>query len=324
MTSLPPAPGFPRIRRSLSAVLIAAVSVACATFVLTGCGDSASDDSTNSEASGTAFPITVGQVTLEEQPENIVSLSPTTTEMLFAIGAGPQVTAVDDQSDYPTTAPKSSLSGYQPNAEAIAAKNPDLVVLSSDINDIVGQLETLQIPTYLAPAAQTLDDTYNQMLDLGKLTGHSTEAEDSVSTVKTDIAEIVASVTPRSTKLTYFHELDPSLYTATSTTFIGSIYALLGLENIADSSDTAQTGGYPQLSTEALISANPDVIFLADTISCQETAATVAARAGYDDLTAVTRSQIVELDDNIASRWGPRVVDFLRAAANAVAAIPAE
>nr|BFE77264.1 hypothetical protein GCM10020092_105650 [Actinoplanes digitatis] len=123
-----------------------------------------------------------------------MSLAPTATEMLFAIGAGPQVTAVDDQSTYPADAPKSELSGFKPNAEAIAAKNPDLVVLSDDLNKIVDQLTKLKIPVLLAPAAKTLDDTYRQIDELGALTGNGDEAAALTERMRTQIDKIVKSV----------------------------------------------------------------------------------------------------------------------------------
>ncbi|MEU8259394.1 ABC transporter substrate-binding protein [Micromonospora sp. NPDC048999] len=302
-----------------------AAALAVGALLLGGCAEKTSTDTPAAGGSSAAsFPATVGKLTLDKRPEKIVSLSPTTTEMLFAIGAGEQVTAVDDQSNYPPEAPKSDLSGYQPNAEAIAGKSPDLVVLSNDLNKIVDQLTTLKIPVLLTPAAATLDDTYQQIADLGTLTGHSGEAADLVKKMKDEITALTGSLPQRAEKLTYFHELGPELYTATSKTFIGSIYALAGLENIADPSDAdGKNGGYPQLSQEVIVQANPDFVFLSDTKCCEQTAATVKARSGWAGVTAVKNSQIVALDDDIASRWGPRVVDLLRVIVEATAKVPA-
>ncbi|MER7455561.1 ABC transporter substrate-binding protein [Micromonospora sp. NPDC126480] len=303
-----------------------AATLAVAALALGACAEKTSDTpATGGSASAAAtFPVTVGPVTLEKRPEKIISLSPTTTEMLFAIGAGKQVTAVDDNSNYPPEAPKSDLSGFQPNAEAIAARNPDLVVLSDDRNKVVEQLGKLKIPVVITPAATTLDDTYRQITDLGTLTGHPAEAADVVQRMKDDIAKLVADLPQRSEKLTYFHELGPELYTATSKTFIGSLYTLAGLENIADAADAdGKSGGYPQLSQEVIVKANPDFVFLADTKCCQQSADTVKARAGWAGITAVKNNQVVALDDDIASRWGPRVVDLLRTIIDAVAKVPA-
>jgi iron complex transport system substrate-binding protein len=266
-----------------------------------------------------AFPVTVsadnGEVTLPEVPTRIVSLSPTATEMLFAIGAGDQVTAVDDQSTYPPEAPVSELSGFTPNVEAIAGLTPDLVVVSYDANGVVDGLETLDVPVLHLDAATDLDGTYRQIEVLGEATGNTEEAAALVTRMQDRVAEVTARV--QAPGLTYFHELDDQLFTATSRTFIGQLYGLLGLENVADAADT-DGSGYPQLSAEFLLDADPDLVFLADTICCGQTAETVAARPGWAALSAVRKGNIVALDDDVASRWGPRVVDLLDQIAAAV------
>jgi iron complex transport system substrate-binding protein len=125
-----------------------------------------------------------------------------------------------------------------------------------------------------------------------------------------DIDRLVASIPQLEEPVSYYHELDSSLFSVTSETFIGEIYSLAGLENIADQAEGAETL-YPQLSAEHIIDADPDLIFLADTKCCGESPETVAARPGWGEMTAVGRGSVVALDDDIASRWGPRVVDLL-------------
>jgi iron complex transport system substrate-binding protein len=305
-----------------------AVVTAAALLVAGGCGSGDDKSATTARSSvpsaAASYPVTVGSLTLDAQPKRIVSLSPTATEMLFAIGAGPQVVAVDDQSDYPAGVPKTDLSSFKPNAEAIAAKNPDLVVLSNDIDKIVDQLGKLKIPVFLAPAATSMDDTYREIGELGGLTGHQAEAEALHQQMTSQIDKIVKGVPARSKPLSYYYELDPTLYSVTSKTFIGSIFTMFGMTNIADAADpTGAKGGYPQLSAEALIKSNPDTIFLADSKCCQQSAQTVAARAGWNTMTAVKAGQIFPLDDDIASRWGPRTVDLVQSVADAVAKVPA-
>jgi iron complex transport system substrate-binding protein len=302
-------------------VLLAAVALA---GLVAGCSGGTSAAGPSPAASGAAFPATAGGVTLAARPTHIVSLTPTGTEMLFAIGAGDQVTAVDDQSDYPANAPKTDLSGYQPNAEAIAAKSPDLVVVSNDTNNIKDQLTKLKIPVYVMPAADALDDSYAELTDLGALTGHPGDAAKTVQQMKDGIAKLVADVPKRTKPLTYYYELDQTYYTVTSKTFIGSLFTMAGLTDIGDPADAdGKAGGYPQLSEESIVKANPDLIFLADTKCCQQSADTVRARAGWGGLTAVRAGQVVGLDDDIASRWGPRVVDLVRAIVGAVEKVPA-
>jgi iron complex transport system substrate-binding protein len=246
-----------------------------------------------------------------EVPERIVSLSPTHTETLFAIGAGPQVIAVDDQSNYPpeAAAVQTDLSGYTPNVEAIAGYEPDLVVLSGD-QTTADQLEGLGIAVWDGPSAQTFDEAYTQIEQLGAATGHVAEAAELVGDMQTDLDALVASMPAPETPLSIYHELTPDGYSASSATFIGQIYALFGLRNIADTAE--DPSGYPQLNSETIIQANPDLIFLADTKCCGQSLETVSQRPGWDELSAVTRGDVVPLDDDVASRWGPRVVDLLR------------
>lgn len=287
--------------------------------VLAGsCGSSTPERSPAPPAESAGFPVTAGTLTLEEKPTRIVVLAPSATEMLFAIGAGEQVEAVDDNSTHPAEAPRSALSGFQPSAEAIAGYEPDLVVISNDLNQIVDQLGTLRIPVYLAPPARTLDDSYTQITELGRLTGHTTEAADVVTRMKDDIAKIVADTPQRQDKPTYYYELDQALYSVTGQTFIGELFSRLGLVNVADAVESSQVnGGYPQLSAEFLLQADPDLIFLADTKCCGQTPDTVKARPGWSGITAVRTNRVVPLDDDIASRWGPRVVDLVRTIADA-------
>jgi iron complex transport system substrate-binding protein len=248
-------------------------------------------------------------------PHRIISLSPTATESLFAIGAGKQVVAADDQSDYPKRAPHTSLSGYTPNVEAIAGYRPDLVVLSGNPGDVVSGLRRLGIRVLLQPAAKNLAETYAQIGQLGAVTGHRKAANALAARMKKAIVRAVKSVPKRN--LTVYHELDPTYYSATSKTFIGRIYKLFGLRNIADAADSSGSG-YPQLSGEYILSANPSLIVLADTRCCGQSAATVASRSGWSGLSAVRNHRVLGIDDSIASRWGPRVVSFVQAVGRAL------
>ena len=225
-------------------------------------------------------------MTLDQQPGAIVSLSPTATEMLYAIGAGPQVTLVDSYSNYPADAPITDLSALEPNVEAIAAKQPDLVIVADDTVGLTASLGQLDIPVLSLPAATTFDDVYQQIEQLGVATGRVGEAAELVGQMKSRIDAIVKGLPRRTTPLTYYHELDNTYFSATSKTFIGQVYALLGLQNIADQADP-DGSGYPQLSQEYIIQSNPDLIFLADTVCCAQDAATVKARPGWDQLKAV-------------------------------------
>lgn len=254
-----------------------------------------------------------GPAATQVAASRIVSLSPTLTEDLFAIGAGPQVVAVDNQSNYPADAPQTDLSGYTPNIEAIAAYRPDLVVLSYQ-GPWVAQLEKLGITVRYEAAAGNLAQAYEEIRDLGRLTGHVRQATAVVHTMEVQLKKIVQSVPKSRRHLTLYHELDQTYYSATSSTFIGRIYRLFGFRNIADAADTAHTG-YPQLSAEYVVASNPQIVVLADSKCCGQSPATVAARPGWQNVAAVRNGRVISIDDDIASRWGPRVVQFAKAVA---------
>lgn len=265
------------------------------------------------------YPVTVtadnGKVTIRKRPVRIVSLSATATESLFAIGAGGQVVAVDDQSDYPKQAPHTSLSGYTPNVEAIASYKPDLVLAASDPKDLTSALAALGIPVILQDAPSSLRGAYQQILQLGKVTGNTPRATSLVKRMQSQIARIVGKRKPAAAGQTVYHELDPTFFSASSKTFMGRVYALFGLKNIADA---APGGAYPQLSAEYIVASSPDLIVLADSVCCGQTASTVGSRPGWSGIQAVRTGSILRIDDSIASRWGPRLVNFVRAVGSAL------
>ena len=298
------------------------VVVAVSALFLTACGQSSSSSvESAAPTSAASFPVTIENngtsVTIDEQPSAIISLSATATEILFAIDAGDQVIAVDDQSNYPADAPISDLSGFTPNLESIVALSPDLVVVSFDTDGIVAALNAANVPVLVQYAATSLEDTYSQIQELGVATGMAANSDALVESMKTQITAAISGLPAGSSGLTYYHELDDTLYSVSSATFVGAVYALAGLTNIADAATGAESG-YPQLSPEFIVAANPNLIFLADTKCCGQTAETIAQRPGFAELSAVSSGNVVELDDDIASRWGPRTVDFVKAVVEAV------
>ena len=313
----------PRSRAAFLAVLL--LLTACAGATTSGAvrtEPAATTAAPSPTAASGDFPVTVeaanGDVTIDAKPEAIVSLSPTATEMLFAIGAGDQTIAADQFSNYPSEAPTTDLSALEPNIEAIAGYEPDLVVYADDPGDLASSLEELDIPAISVPAATTLEDTYEELGQLGAATGHPDNAADLVEQMRDEVDEIVAGLPTTGQGAAFYHELDTTYYSVTSDTFIGQLYGMLGLRNIADEAPD-DAGGYPQLSSEFIIDANPDLIFLADVKCCDQSAETVAQRPGWAQIDAVANDGVIELDDDIASRWGPRVVDLLRTIADAVA-----
>ncbi|MFB4274657.1 ABC transporter substrate-binding protein [Nonomuraea sp. MTCD27] len=295
------------------------------TLVLAGCGQTGTTASPSATAPTSAapgdFPVTIeagnGQVTIAKRPKRIVSLSATHTETLFAIGAGPQVIAVDAASNHPPEAPKTDLSGFKPNVEAIVAQKPDLVIVSDDLDQVVKELGKVNVPVLHQPSATKLDEAYEEIAELGAATGNKAKADEVVAGMKAAMDKLAAEA-PKAGKLTYYHELDQTPYAATSQTFIGQIYAMFGLTNVADKAPEA-AGGYPKLSAEFVAQADPDLIFLADVKCCRQSKETLAERPGWKNLSAIKNDRVIQLDDDIASRWGPRVVELAETIGAAVA-----
>ncbi|MFA6574127.1 MAG: helical backbone metal receptor, partial [Nocardioides sp.] len=254
--------------------------------------------------------------TLDHQPGRIVSLSPSATEILFAIGAGDQVVAADEYSTYPTQAPTTELSAYDPNVEAIAGYSPDLVVIANDTNGIVGALAELDIPTLVNPAPATIDEGYDGIAALGLATGHVDETAKVVADLRAEIEEALDAAPQEGLRV--YHELDEQHYAASSSSFIGSVYDSLGATNIADAADK-QKSGYPQLTEEAIIAADPELIVITDQVSY--TAGDVAGRPGWENVSAVQNDNIVTVDADISSRWGPRLPQLIESIAEAMASV---
>jgi len=321
-------------KRRTRAAITTAIAVAALAAVLAGCSTASSSGSTSTSASPSAttpaapaasetptaptapaaFPVTVtaanGKVTIKTEPARIVSLDPTSTEDLYAVGAAKQVVAVDDDSDYPAGIPKTSLSGLTPNIEAIAKYNPSLVVASQNSGGLVSGMTKLGVPVLIEPAAATLNDAYAQIEQIGQATGQAAKAAKVVAGMKTQIAADVAKAGTAHKGMTYYWELSASpFYSVTDSTFIGQIAGLFGLKSIADAASKPSDGGYPQLSEEYIVTAKPQLIFLSDNQAADggQAPAVVAKRPGWSAIPAVRDHEIVGLNDDVASRWGPRL-----------------
>ncbi len=282
-------------------------------------GEPANDDYEQDDVASGDFPVTfesAGQAwTLDAAPKRIVSLSPTATEILFAVGAGDQVVAADSFSNYPPEAPTTDLSGFDPNIEAITSYDPDLVIIASDANDLVAGLTELEIPVLMSAAPADIESGYEDMAEIGLITGHVDETADATATMRSELA--TALDTAPETSMRIYHELDDNFFSASSYGFIGAVYAELGAENIADEADNDGTG-FPQLTEEYILESDPELIVITDQVSY--TPDDVAARPGWDQISAVRSGNIVVVEADIASRWGPRLPQFVSAVAQAMSA----
>lgn len=289
-----------------------------------GSDDAGSDDavSGDEEMAESDFPVTIesdgGTWTLEAAPQKIVSLSPTATELIFAIGAGEQVIATDEFSNYPAEAPTTELSGWDPNIEAIAAYEPDLVVASNDANEMVAGLTALGIPVLISPAPTDIEQGYVELANLGIATGRVDETAIVVSDLRAAMDAVIANAPDVSVRV--YHELDETFFSASSNSFIGAVYSAMGAENVADAADVAGFG-FPQLTEEYIVDADPQVIVITDQVTY--TADELAARPGWGEISAVEAGNIVVVNADVASRWGPRLPEFAQAVSEALAEVEA-
>jgi iron complex transport system substrate-binding protein len=272
---------------------------------------------TPAQAAATKYPLTVkfgGYTTkIAKKPTKIISLSPSATEILYAIGAGSQILAVDNLSNYPTNAPVSEISAFDPSVEAILAKKPDLVLISVDSTkapQIRNALVKLGIPVLMEKAPATLQDVYAENTLLARVTDRQPGAVKLNASMAKSIKDTLAKA-KTSSKIRIYHEVDDTYFSVTSNTFIGTVYKDFGAVNIADAASVADNSGYPQLSAEYLLKSDPQVIFLADA-QYGVTAGSVSKRAGWSQISAIKNKKIVELPADIPSRWGPRLVDFYK------------
>jgi iron complex transport system substrate-binding protein len=259
-----------------------------------------------------SFPITVdsdlGQLTIDRRPSRIVSLSASHTEMLYAVGAGGRVVGTDLTSNHPPEAQSTpKVDAFSFSIEDVVALEPDLVILAFDFQGEAQALAAVEIPFLLLGPPATLEGAFAQLITVGAATGHLGEASRLAQNLEAGVTELADAAAPIQ-GVTFYHEVDELLYSATSDSFIGDLYRRLGLVNIADRVDPG--GPYPQLSAEFIVAEDPEFIFLADA-NFGVTIDLVEARPGWDTLRAVRRGNVVELDGDVAGRWGPRTVDLM-------------
>lgn len=262
-------------------------------------------------ASAPPFPVKVtsgdGNVSIPARPTRILSLSASATQMLYEIGAGKQVVGVDKYSTWPANAPRTKFTGYETSAEDYLYLHPDLVIFAFSEGSLIKQLKLLGVPALLLPPATSFSGVYGQINELGLATGHKTAA----ARLDASLAQFLASSKEKAGApargQTYYIEVSPDYYTATSKTFIGAEFSLFGMRNVADAASHGTA--YPQISAEYLLKTNPDYVFLADTVCCHVTPANFAKRPAFSLLKAVKLHRVYGVNDSVASQWGPHTIE---------------
>lgn len=312
------------LRKSLLFILLIALLTACAPQATPTAAPVATDvpateaPATDAPTEPAAAPLTFTdglgrEVKLDGPAQKIISLAPSNTEILFAIGAGDQVVGRDALSDYPEEAKAATDIGSTfdaLNTELIVSLNPDLVV-AAEINtpEQVKQLEDLGLTVYYLKNPLTLEEMYGNLEIVAQLTGHEQEAASLIESLKARVAAVDEKIAPISSRFSVFYELDATdpakPYTAGKGTFITQLIERAGGHNIA-----ADLDGYPQMSLEQVVAADPAFIILGDArygISPES----IAQRPGWENLSAVKNGKVLAFNDDLVSRPGPRLVDAL-------------
>jgi iron complex transport system substrate-binding protein len=283
-------------------------------LALAACGGDGEQPAATAEptASTIKFPLVVTrsdgrQLTIPEVPQRIASLSPGATEILYAVGAGPQVVATDMQSDYPPEAENTTrLDAFQPNLEAIVGVEADLIIIANDQDNVVEALDGLDKTVLFLEVPDTIDGVIEQVRLLALVSGHESEGERLAQEMEGRIDAVTEKLADVLEGPRIYHELDNTFFTVAPDSFVGDFYNLLEAQNIAEGAATA----YPQLSQEEILDRDPEVIVLADA-DAGESPETVKARPGWGAISAVKNDRVYVIDPDIVSRPSPRVVEGL-------------
>ncbi|MSQ29966.1 MAG: ABC transporter substrate-binding protein [Dehalococcoidia bacterium] len=312
----PLAPLSSRPRRHARVLRLAVLLATTLAAVACGGGSASlppATTSTPAPPAAAAFPRTVTdssgtQVRLAAPARRVISLSPGLTEVLYAIGAGDRVVATDRFSDYPAAAAQTPKLEYSsPSAEATFAHAPDLVIMTGNQKPQVAQFRALGLPVLYLEEAPTVQAVLEHIALLGTLTAHDRAAQALVAAMRQRIEAVTAKLSTVTQGPRVFYELSPDLYTAAAESFIGGMLTLLKAQNAAQGA----TSAFPQLSAEAVIAFDPEVVLLTDAVSAKQSAETVAARPGWAHVAAVQRRRIHPIDADLVNRPGPRIAEGL-------------
>ncbi|WP_339252020.1 ABC transporter substrate-binding protein [Sporosarcina sp. FSL W8-0480] len=301
-----------------------------ATFLLSACGtDNAKKDdtpkTTQNDVAKEAFPLTLtdavgNEITFDKAPETIVSMTPSNTEILFALGLNEEIIGVNDYDDYPAEAlEKEKIGGMEFNVEKIVAMNPD-VVFAHESGLSIGseglqQIRDAGITVFVVKNATNFDETYSTIETIGQATNKVAEAEKIISDMKAKVAEIIAKtdkVKAKNMKRVFIETSDaPEIYAPGKNTFMQEILEMISAENVVTEE------GWVMISPEEIVNQNPDVILVMYSY-VPDIVESVKNRAGFADITAVKEDAVVQVDENKTSRTGPRLAEGLEEVAKAI------
>lgn len=311
-----------------------------AVFLLTACGGTATEDKPvveetpqtdvieeveddNKDDDASIYPLTINDAVgnefiIETAPATIVSMIPSNTEILYALGLADEVVAVTDNDDFPTgVEEKESIGGFEFNVEKIISLNPEMVFAHEMIlgsgDEGLNQILDAGIPVFVIANAATFDETYETIEVIGQVTNKVDEATQVIEEMKEKVAEVVAKTATAEVERTVFVETTdaPEIYTPGNGTFVQEMLDMIGAKNIVEEND------WILIDPEAIVNQNPDVIvvmysFVPDIVE------SIKNRDGFADITAVKEDAVVQVDENLTSRTGPRLAEGLEEFAKAI------
>lgn len=238
--------------------------------------------------------------------QRVVSLSTTHTEIIQTLGGENLLVGIDSFSE--SELPIEKIDAFTLTADELVNLNPDLVIVAFDFNGIIDGLEALNLNYVLLPPARNFDEVYTQIMEIGNLINKSEESIDLVSEMENDVAEIIENFSAQNVKV--FHEIGYTygIYTVNENSFIGEIYNLLGVDNIANFKEDPFGSGYPEFSEEEILMANPNLIIVGHSDYLNKDLST---RVGWEEITAIQSGNLFFLDENLANNWGTNTVDLL-------------
>ncbi|MEQ6356184.1 ABC transporter substrate-binding protein [Lysinibacillus sp. M3] len=307
----------------LSAFLAVGLLAACNTKEATNDKPSSAEQQETSKVDQATFPMTITDavgkdITLEAPPEKIVSLIPSNTEILFGLGLNDEIVGVTDNDDYPAEATKKDkVGGVDYNIEQIIALTPDIVFAHASgmsySKGAIEQLEAAGVKVFVVADAKNFNETYTTIEQLGRATGKLEEAKKIVANMKDKIEEVETKLKGVEPKKVFLESSDePQIYTAGKGTFMNEMLEMIHAENVA-----ADVNDWYPIEAEQIIAKNPDVIVVAYNY-VPNILTKIPQRPGFETVTAVKNKAIVQVDESMTSRQGPRLADGFEELAKAV------
>lgn len=298
---------------------------------LAGCGSTTeqAEDDQNTEgqteqSEQAAFPVTIkdaldNEVVIEEEPKTIISLIPSNTEIIYALGLGEKVVGLTTNDTYPEeTAEVEKVGDFNVDIEKVISLNPDIVFAheSAATTQEAGlqQMRDAGINVFIVNDAVNFEDVYKTIDTIGQLTGTTEDAEALTADMKATLEEIKEKAATVTEKKKVYIEISPApeIYTVGKNTFMDVMLQTINAENAAGDLE-----GWPSIDQESVLERNPDVIITTYNY-IEDPVGQVTSREGWSEITAVKNKQVVEVHPDLVNRPGPRIVEGVEELAKAV------